>query len=99
MDCVAHRAPQSINFPGKNTGTSCHFLLQGMVLTQGSNWHLLHWEANSLPLSHLASLGPIIGICLTFKETAKLMYKLYILFYIPTKQCIQFVLFHILANL
>ena len=25
------------DFPGKNTGVSCHFLLQGIFLTQGSN--------------------------------------------------------------
>ena len=24
-------------FPGKNTGVGCHFLLQGIFLTQGSN--------------------------------------------------------------
>ena len=33
----------------------CHFLLQGIFLTQGSNphlLHLLHWPADSLPLSH-----------------------------------------------
>jgi len=29
------------NFPGKNTGVSCHLLLQGIFLTQGSNSHLL----------------------------------------------------------
>ena len=28
--------------PGKNTGVGCHFLLQGIFLTQGSNLHLLH---------------------------------------------------------
>ena len=31
----------------------CHFLLQGIFLTQGSNLHLLyllHWQAGSLPL-------------------------------------------------
>ena len=28
----------------------CHFFLQGIFLTQGSNPHLLHWQANSLPL-------------------------------------------------
>ena len=38
---------------------SCHFLLQGMVLTQGSNSHLLHWQAGSLPLRHLRSLPEI----------------------------------------
>ena len=37
------------NFPGKNTGMGCHFLLQGIFLTQGSNLHLLHWQVGSLP--------------------------------------------------
>ena len=42
------------NFPGKNTGVGCHFLLQGIFPTQGSNQyllHLLHWQADSLPLA------------------------------------------------
>jgi len=30
------------NFPGKNIGMSCHFLLQGIFLTQGSNLCLLN---------------------------------------------------------
>ena len=34
------------DFPGKNTGVGCHFLLQGIFPTQGSNQHLLHWQAN-----------------------------------------------------
>ena len=29
-------------FPSKNTGVGCHFLLQGIFLTQGSNPHRLH---------------------------------------------------------
>ena len=29
------------DFPGKNTGVGCHFVLQGIFLTQGSNLHLL----------------------------------------------------------
>ena len=41
------------HFPGKNTGVGCHFLLQGTFLTQGSNLRLLHWQADSLPLSDL----------------------------------------------
>ena len=35
------------NFPGKNTGAGCHFLLQGIFLTQGLNPHLLHWQRDS----------------------------------------------------
>ena len=41
--------------PGKNTGVGCRSLLQGIFLTQGSNPSLLHWQACSLPLSHLES--------------------------------------------
>ena len=40
--------------PGKNTEVGCHFLLQGIFQTQGSNLHLLcllHWQAGSLPLA------------------------------------------------
>ena len=43
---------------GKNTGVGCHFLLQGIFPTQGSNpqlLHFLHWQVGSLPLSHLQS--------------------------------------------
>ena len=37
------------DFPGKNTGMGCRFLLWGIFLIQGSNLHLLHWQADSLP--------------------------------------------------
>ena len=43
------------DFLGKSTGVGCHFLLQGILLTQGSNLCLLHWQADSLLLSHLGS--------------------------------------------
>ena len=33
----------------------CHFLLQGIFLSQGLNLNLLHWKADSLPLHHLGS--------------------------------------------
>ena len=39
------------DFPGKNTGVGCHFLLQGIFPTQGLNPHLsslLHWQAGVL---------------------------------------------------
>ena len=47
---VVCQAPLSMGFPG-NTGTGCHFLLHGIFPIQGSNLHLLHWQADSLPLS------------------------------------------------
>ena len=42
-------------FPGKYTGVGCHFLLQGLIPTQGLNLCLLHWQVDSLPLSHQGS--------------------------------------------
>ena len=36
--------------PGTNTEVGCHFLLQGIFPTQGSNPHLLQWQAGSLLL-------------------------------------------------
>ena len=44
------------NFLGKNNAVGCHFLLQGIFPTQGlilHLLHLLHWQAGSLPMSHL----------------------------------------------
>ena len=35
----AHQAPLW-DFPGKNSGVGCHFLLQGIFLTQVSTLHL-----------------------------------------------------------
>ena len=49
------------DFPGKNTGADCHFLLQGIFLTQGLNLHLLHWQVGSLPLRGF-SRAPPLGI-------------------------------------
>ena len=37
------------DFPGKNTGVGCHFLLQGIFPTQGRNLSLPHWQVDSLP--------------------------------------------------
>ena len=44
-----------MGFPGKNAGVDYHFLLQRIFLIQGLKLGLLHWEADSLPLSHLES--------------------------------------------
>ena len=52
---VACQAPPSMGFSGKNTGLGCHFLLQRIFPTQGSNLCLLHRQVNSLLLSHLVS--------------------------------------------
>ena len=49
---VARQAPLSMELPGKNTGVRCHFLLQGVFLTQGLKLPLLcplPWQVDSLP--------------------------------------------------
>ena len=43
------------NFLGHNIGVGCHFPLQGIFPTQGLNLRLLHWQADSLLLSHQGS--------------------------------------------
>ena len=40
------------DFPGKNPGVGCHFLLQGIFLTQESNLGLLHCRQTPYQLSH-----------------------------------------------
>ena len=47
--------------PGKNPGAGCHFRLQGIFWTQGSNSGLFHWQADSLPLSHWEALRRMRG--------------------------------------
>ena len=38
----------------------CHFLFQRIFPTQGSNWCLLHWQVDSILLSHLGSLKRLL---------------------------------------
>ena len=64
--------------PGKNTGVSCYALLQGIFPIQGSNLHLLcllHWQVDSLSLSHLGSpkltyvqFSSVAQLCLTLYD-------------------------------
>ena len=49
---VACQTPLSVGFPRQNTAVGCHFLLQGIFFTQGSN---------SLPLSHLGNPALLLG--------------------------------------
>ena len=45
--CKPARLCSPWDFPGKNTGRGCHFLFQEIILTQGSNSCLLHWQMGS----------------------------------------------------
>ena len=67
---VAHQAPLSMGFPRTECWSGLPFPPLGIFLTQESNLHLLcllHWQADSLPLSHLGSpkshvIQPLIHI-------------------------------------
>ena len=52
---VAYRLLLPWDFPGKSTGVDCHFLLQGIFSTQGSNPGLLHCRQMLYHLSHQGS--------------------------------------------
>ena len=60
-DCLQHYGLQSTrlfcpwDFPDKNTGGGCHFLLQGILPTQGSNLGLLHCRQILYHQCHLGS--------------------------------------------
>ena len=59
-DCSPARLLCLQDFPNKNPGMGCHFLLQRIVLTQGLNpslWRFLHWQVGSSPLCQMLS-GP-----------------------------------------
>ena len=43
------------DFPGKNTGVGCHFLLQGIFPTQGSNPSIPHCRQTLYRLSYQES--------------------------------------------
>ena len=43
------------DFPGRSAGVGYHFLLRGISPTQRSRLHLLCWQVDSLPVSHLGS--------------------------------------------
>ena len=46
---VAHQAPLSWDFPGKNTGVGCHFLIQGNLPDVGIEPRSPALQADSLP--------------------------------------------------
>ena len=55
---VAHQAPLSMEFPSKNTGVGCHFLLQGNLPYSGIKPRSSALQADSLPSEpqHLPTL-------------------------------------------
>ena len=64
VDC---QASLSMEFASKNTGTSCHFLLQWIFHTQGWNQYLLHFLDCRWDSSPLSQRGSPIQIMLVTK--------------------------------
>ena len=77
QSCLIIAAPRTLacqaplcpwDFPGKNTGVSCHFLLQGIFPTQGLKlhlphllyfgWILYHWATGEAHVSHAFIINP-----------------------------------------
>ena len=60
---VAHQIPLSMGVPSKNTGVGCHFLLLDLpdpgIKPASPVSPLLHWQADSLSLSHQESSYPM----------------------------------------
>ena len=67
MDC-SHEATEDCrrlcpwDFPGKNTGVGCCFLLQGIFSIHGVNPNFLHWQVDSLPLNHQGNCIKVYGV-------------------------------------
>ena len=63
QSCLTLCDPMDYSLPGSSvhgisqarTGVGCHFLLQGIFLSQGSKLGLLHWQAILYHLSHQGS--------------------------------------------
>ena len=72
------------NSPGKKIGVGCHFLLQGIFPTQELNASLLHWKADSLPLSHLGSPNGKITLspCVLYNIMYRLCHLLIYVYYV-----------------
>ena len=67
LDCSLPGSSAHKDFPSKNSGVGCHFLLQ-IFPTKGSNRGLLclpRWQVDSLPLSHLGSPHSLEGLLIT----------------------------------
>ena len=68
---IKPRSPTLWDFPGKNTGMGCHFLLQVISLTQGSNPGLPHCRQTLYCLSHQGrpERVTVLGNCMRVLST------------------------------
>ena len=85
IDCSPPRLLRPWDFPGKNTGVDCHFLLQGILPIQGSNPGLPHCRWILYQLSHKGS--PLLRIMEDFCSAHGILtldyLGLFLFFYLP----------------
>ena len=62
VDCSLPRLLHPWDSPSKNTGVGCHFLLQGIFLTQGWNPGLLHCRQTLYQLSYKGNPYRMMGL-------------------------------------
>ena len=80
--------------PGKNTGVSCHFLFQGIFLTQGWNQSLLHLLWSRQILYHQHHLGsPILRLAnVKSSNSVPPFFEIILIFLIPLQLHLYFVI-------
>ena len=74
MDC-SPPGSSPWNSPGKNIGVGCHFLLQGIFLTQELNLGLLHCRQTLYRLSHREYAFKDVNFCRSISLPAFLICK------------------------
>ena len=75
MDCSPLGSSVQGDSPGKDTGVSCHFLLQGIFLTQELNLSPLHCRQILYQLSYKES--PHVGKYLKVSSNLQNSFKVY----------------------
>ena len=85
MDCRFLHPPIRLlhpwNFPGRSTGVGCHFLLQGIFPTQGSNPGLLLCRQMLYHLSHILVKQLSLNCHSFIKQSAMIFTPFYFLFF------------------
>ena len=93
---VAHQGPLSMEFSRQDYWSGLPFPTPGHFLIQGSNPHLLsllHWQVDSLPLSHLGS--STMGLLLSSSFCSSYDFLLWFPAVIDYSPCLSPVLFYL----